>query len=127
VRLGHHDDGTQESTLESRTETQQNGIAIIAFTGRLDFLSAGDARTQLAAAVEQGSRRLVVDLGETAFIDSSGLGALIGGLKAARKAGGDLRIARPTEQARAVLALTSLDRVFRFYPSVTEALADYTA
>lgn len=113
--------------MESRTETHQHGIAIIAFTGRLDFLSAGDARTRLATAVEEGNRRLVVDLGDTAFIDSSGLGALIAGLKAARKAGGDLRIARPTEQARAVLALTSLDRVFRFYPSVTEAVAGYGA
>ena len=107
--------------------TQQPGIAIVAFTGRLDFLSAASARARLAEAVAQGNRRLVVDLGETSFIDSSGLGALIGGLKAARKAGGDLRIARPTEQARAVLALTSLDRVFRFYPSVEEALADYDA
>jgi anti-sigma B factor antagonist len=113
--------------VEAKIDTQQNGIAIVAFTGRLDFLSAGAARTRLADAVEHGSRRLVVDLGEKTFIDSSGLGALIGGLKAARKAGGDLRIAQPTEQARTVLALTSLDRVFRFYPSVREALADYTA
>jgi anti-sigma B factor antagonist len=113
--------------LDATIDTQQNGIAVVAFTGRLDFLSAASARGRLADTVAQGSRRLVVDLGETTFIDSSGLGALIGGLKAARKAGGDLRIARPTEQARAVLALTSLDRVFRFYPSVTEALADYDA
>jgi anti-sigma B factor antagonist len=113
--------------LESRIEKQSDGIAIVAFSGRLDFLSAGAARNQLAETVEHGHRRLVVDLGETTFIDSSGLGALIGGLKAARKAGGDLRIAQPTQQAKAVLALTSLDRVFRFYSSVTEALAGYSA
>ena len=111
--------------MQATIETRQDGVAVIAFAGRLDFLSAGEARARLAEAVAQGHRRLVVDLGETSFIDSSGLGALIGGLKAARKAGGDLRIARPTEQARAVLTLTSLDRVFRSYPSVTEALADY--
>src|SRR5205809_5297005 len=52
----------------------------------------------LAAAVEDGNRQLVVDLDQVNFIDSSGLGALISGLKSARQAGGDLRIANPSEQ-----------------------------
>jgi len=69
--------------------------------------------------------RLVVDLGAVTFIDSSGFGALIGGLKAARQAGGDLRIARPTNQALVVLKLTSLDRVLRPFASVEEAVAGY--
>jgi hypothetical protein len=54
-----------------------------------------------------------------------GLGALIGGLKAARLAGGDLRYTRPGEQARLVLELTRLDRVLRPYPTVEDALAGY--
>ena len=45
-----------------------------------------------------GSNRVVVDLAETQFLDSSGLGALIAGLKTTRQAGGDLRIARPERQ-----------------------------
>ncbi len=52
--------------------------------------------------------RIVVDLSETEFIDSSGLGALIAGLKIARKAGGDLCIAAPTQQVCTVLELTTL-------------------
>jgi anti-sigma B factor antagonist len=50
-------------------------------------------------------------------IDSSGLGALIGGLKSARLAGGDLRIAAATEPVKRVLKLTNLDRVLRDHPS----------
>jgi anti-anti-sigma factor len=59
--------------------------------------------------------KLAVDLSAVEFIDSSGLGALIGGLKAARTAGGDLRIAGATEQVVSVLRLTNLDKVLRVY------------
>jgi anti-sigma B factor antagonist len=54
-------------------------------------------------------------------MDSSGLGALIAGLKSARQAGGDLRLARPNEQVRTVLSLTNLDRVLRARDTVDGA------
>ena len=80
---------------------------------------------RLVAEISAVTPRLIVDLGETTFLDSSGLGALIGGLKAARQAGGDLRLARPGEQARVVLQLTALDRVLPAYESVAQALDGY--
>jgi hypothetical protein len=52
------------------------------------------------------------------------LGALIAGLKAARQAGGDLRIAAPTAQVETVLALTNLNRVLTAYPSAGLAFND---
>jgi len=55
-------------------------------------------------------------------VDSSGLGALIGGLKTARQADGDLRIAAPTEQVATVLGLTNLDRVLRPFATVEDAV-----
>ena len=101
---------------------KHDGVAVAEMVGDLNLLCASDVRTGLAAAVNDGHRRLVVDLGQVNFIDSSGLGALISGLKSARQAGGDLRIASPGEQARVVLKLTMLDRVLRPYDSVEEAL-----
>ena len=106
-------------------DVQPGGGTVLRLQGRIDFLSSADTKRRLAEAVASGLRRLVVDLDEVTFIDSSGLGALIGGLKAARQAGGDLRIARPPEQATVALKLTSLDRVFRIYGTVEEALADF--
>jgi anti-sigma B factor antagonist len=99
------------------------GVAVAHLEGRLDLLSAQALKTRLSEAVTAGNHRLVVDLGDVPFIDSSGLGALISGLKAARQAGGDLRVARPGDQPRVVLRLTTLDRVLRPYPTVEEALA----
>ena len=111
--------------MEVTVESRDGGIAVVRSVGRLDLLSAADVKQRLTDAVAAGRRRLVVDLGGIEFIDSSGLGALIGGLKAARLAGGDLRIARPSEQARTILELTTLDRVLRPYATVEEALAGY--
>jgi anti-sigma B factor antagonist len=73
--------------------------------------------------VAGGDNRLVVDLSETQFLDSSGLGALIAGLKTTRQAGGDLRIARPNEQVTMVLELTQMNTVLRPYPTVEAAFS----
>ncbi len=96
--------------------------AVVALSGRLDLSAAGSVRELFAGLIGQDRRRIVVDLGNVEFIDSSGLGALISGLKAARVAGGTLAIARPNDQARLVLELTTLDRVLVPHPTVEAAL-----
>ncbi|MBV9357918.1 MAG: STAS domain-containing protein [Chloroflexi bacterium] len=111
--------------MEVSVVPKEAGVAVVEVVGRLDLLSAAEVRSCLATAVADGQRRLVVDLGRVEFIDSSGLGALVSGLKSARQAGGDLRIARPAEQARLVLQLTTLDRVLRPHDSVEDALASF--
>ena len=89
--------------------------------GRLDLAAALDFRQQVQQLVGAGSARLVLDLSEVSFLDSSGLMAIISGLKQTRQAGGDLRIAGPSQQAKLVLELSSLDQVLPIYPSVEEA------
>jgi anti-anti-sigma factor len=111
--------------MEITVVPKGDGVAVAEMVGDLNLLCASDVRARLATAVNDGQRRLVVDLAQVNFIDSSGLGALISGLKSARQAGGDLRIARPGEQARVVLKLTTLDRVLRPYESVEDALAGF--
>lgn len=74
--------------------------------------------------VGAGSNRIVVDLEAAEFVDSSGLGALVGGLKSTRQAGGDLRIAAVPANVQTVLRLTNLDRVLHIHPTVSEALGE---
>ena len=105
--------------------TYPDRIAVVRLFGRLDLVSATEVKQHLNDAVADGHTRLVVDLGEVIFMDSSGLGALIGGLKAARVAGGDLRLARAGDQVRVVLSLTTLDRVLRCYATPDDAIAAY--
>lgn len=92
--------------------------------GRLNMVAAPDLREQLHGLVNAGHARLVVDLSAVETIDSSGLGALISGLKAARQGGGDLRISAPSEQAMAVLELTNLNRVLQVADSPDSAFDD---
>lgn len=107
--------------IEFATRTAAGGVAVIEPRGRLNMVAAPQLRELVRAAVDGGTVNVVVDLGATEFIDSSGLGALISGLKTARLAGGDLRIARPTAQVQTVLALTNLNRVLRARDSVDGA------
>ena len=99
------------------------GSAVIRTIGRLNMVAAPRLRELVVLTVKDGRSRITVDLADTEFIDSSGLGALIAGLKAARGAGGDLRIARPPVQVTTVLELTNLHRVLRPYATVAECFA----
>lgn len=105
---------------------EDDTVTIVRMEGRLDLLTAAEVKQELVELVAQGRRRLIFDLEQVSFVDSSGLGALIGGLKAARQAGGDLRIARANAQVRALLNLTMLERVLRPYETLEEARAGYT-
>lgn len=92
--------------------------------GRLNMVAAPKLREVVAEVVAGGSSRVVVNLEDTVFMDSSGLGALIGCLKAARQAGGDLRISGVQPQVRMVLELTNMDRVLTSYPTAEAAFGD---
>ena len=85
---------SREVSMQVTVEPQPGGAAVVTLAGRLDLLSAARVRQELAAAVAAGHHRLVVDLAAVEFIDSTGLGSLVSGLKSTRLAGGDLRLAR---------------------------------
>jgi anti-sigma B factor antagonist len=100
-----------------------DGFGVIRPHGRLNMVSAPQLSAAVAELVGSGCSRIVVDLADTSFIDSSGLGALVASLKHARQAGGDLRLAGTTPQIDTVLELTNLDRVLRPSPTVAAAAA----
>lgn len=104
--------------LEVKTLTN---YSVISPQGRLTAVGAPALRNAVTHLLDKGNVHIVVDLSGTAFIDSSGLGALIGGLKAARISQGDLRIAAPTQAVSSVLKLTNLDKVLKAYPSAETA------
>lgn len=90
--------------------------------GRVDVESASALRDSLKQIADSSPAIVVVDLERVDFIDSSGLSALVSGLKATRQAGGLICLSRPHPQALTALRLTLLDRVFPIFPSVEEAL-----
>lgn len=101
--------------------SDHDGYAEVTAKGRLNMVAAPDLKAAVNNAIAAGHRRLVLNLAETDFMDSSGLGAIVVCLRAARQAGGDLRLANVGEQVGMVLELTGMDRVLTPYASSEEA------
>jgi anti-sigma B factor antagonist len=89
----------------------------------MNAITAPELKARIRELVAAGRVELVCDLTEVGFLDSSGLSALVSGLKVTREHGGHLKLAGLTDQAARVYRLTMLDRVFEMYPSVEAAVA----
>jgi anti-anti-sigma factor len=108
--------------MEIEEAIADDGVMVLRPHGRLDMRSAQSMRERLTQLAADGRVRIVIDLDLVKFMDSSGLSALISGLKSVRQSAGDLRIARPGEQVRLVLHSTQLDRVLKPYDTIEEAV-----
>lgn len=108
--------------LEVETRPADNGVTILAPTGRLDVAGAPTLKEAIGEAVRGGQPKVVIDMEGVSFVDSTGLGSVISALKQIRNSQGELRLAAPNQQVRVVLELTTLDQVFPYYATVEEAL-----
>ena len=93
------------------------GRSIIALTGEVDVYSAYKLRETIKDLVEEGRYDIVVDLERVAFLDSTGLGVLVGGLKRVRHHGGELGIICSQEKILRIFRITGLTKVFPIYAS----------
>lgn len=80
---------------------------------------------KLHELIEQGKTNIVVNLSKVKFMNSSGLGMLIGALTTMRKSGGDLRIANATDKIESLLVITKLITVFKHYKSLDAAIKSF--
>jgi anti-sigma B factor antagonist len=80
---------------------------------------------QLHSLIDQGKKNVIVDLARVNFMNSSGLGMLIGGLTTMKNAGGDLRICNATDKIESLLMITKLITVFQHFKSLDEAVASF--
>ncbi|HTY38470.1 MAG TPA: STAS domain-containing protein [Bacteroidota bacterium] len=86
---------------------------------------ASSLNEELHKLIDAGKNKVVVDLGEVKFMNSSGLGMLIGALTTVRNAGGNLKLARASEKIEQLLVVTKLVTVFEHHDTVDEALASF--
>lgn len=111
--------------LEVETRPVDNGVTVLAPTGRLDVAGAPALKEAIVELVKNGAPKVVIDMEGVSFVDSTGLGSVISALKQIRNNQGEMRLAAPNQQARVVLELTTLDRVFPYYATVEEALTGF--
>ncbi|NUU25626.1 MAG: STAS domain-containing protein [Streptomycetaceae bacterium] len=102
-----------------------NGWAVVSAPGDLDFYSAPDFEKQLASVTSAGGdTRVVVDMREVAFMDSSGLRVLLDAARELRESGGALRLAAARDQVLRVLELTQVEPLLPAYADVGSACHD---
>jgi anti-sigma B factor antagonist len=102
-----------------------NGVTVVYCSGRIVF---GEETASLRETVKNlltDSHHLVLNLGGVSYIDSGGLGTLVGLYTSAKAAGGNVKLANLTQRVRDQLVLTKLVTVFEFYDSEEQAVASF--
>ena len=105
--------------------SSKDDFKVIKPTGDLDVYTVGSLRDAIGEMIEEGSTKVVVDLDGVPFMDSSGLGALMGGVRRLRESGGDLAIACTREQHLKLFTITGFGEGVSIAPTVEEAAAGF--
>jgi anti-sigma B factor antagonist len=98
------------------------GTHVISVSGEVDLFTAPEFKQRVAAAIDGGAERVVVDLSATVFIDSSSLGVLIGAHRRLKGRGGTLVVVCENEAIVKTFRITGLDGVFTLVPTLADAL-----
>lgn len=102
----------------------QDGLSILKVGGEIDVYSAPNLREALINLVNDGKYHIVVDMENVDFLDSTGLGVLVGGLKRVRAHQGSLGLVCDKERILKIFRITGLTKVFAIYSSVDEAVSE---
>jgi anti-sigma B factor antagonist len=96
--------------------------AVLRVTGEVDVYTAPMLRERIRELAAGGAVHLIADLGQVDFLDSTGLGVLVGGLKRLREDSGSLALVIKTPRILRIFQITGLTKAFAAWPSVTDAI-----
>jgi anti-sigma B factor antagonist len=107
------------------TKRNNDGIPVIDLAGRLVFGDETKAlRMEVKEVIEQNQPNIVLNLSDLAYVDSGGIGTLVGLYTSARAAGGDLKLACPNSRVQHVLEITRLMTILSVHASEEQAIAE---
>jgi len=96
---------------------------VVAVRGEIDLFTAPELKQKLTDAIEGGKSRIVVDLSDTSFLDSTALGVLIGAVKRLRSREGALVIVNTDQNIAKTFEITGLDQIFTILSTRDDAIA----
>ena len=88
------------------------GVHFLFLKGRLDSSTVKELKNNIHHINKAKGVKLVIDLGEVEFIDSSGLGSLVAGYRLVSSEAGDIKLSSPTPQTQSLFELTRMDKLF---------------
>jgi len=108
------------------SQLEKDGIVILKLAGKLvGGPDASQVNDKLHSLLEEGKNKIVLDLSDVEWMNSSGLGILISALSNIRNAGGELRIAQVTDKLKNILTITKLINVLTPYDTIDQALESF--
>jgi anti-sigma B factor antagonist len=113
---------SMQQPLHLETVTAGTDCAVLRIGGEVDLYSAPQIRERIIQLRDDGIRHVVADLREVDFLDSTGLGVLVGGLKRLREQDGSLKVVTAAGRIPQLFRLTGLDRAFHLFQSVSQAI-----
>jgi anti-sigma B factor antagonist len=102
-------------------------IVIVTIHGEISMNKGGDVvlKDKVRSLVQQGFKKLLIDLGDVPYVDSAGLGELTQAYVSVKNGGGTLKLVRVTKRLKDLLAITKLVTVFESFDSEAAALASF--
>lgn len=110
-----------------KTKIYNNGdITVLELQGKIT-IGEGDVklRNNIKEQLSEGKKRLVLDLDKVSYMDSSGIGELVGTFTTVKNAGGELKLAKLTSKIKDIMQLTALITVFEVFDSVEDAVNSF--
>ncbi len=103
--------------------SERGGASVLTLRGEIDVYTAPLLRQALVDMVDQGARNVVVDMEHVDFLDSTGLGVLVEGLKRVRTRDGQFSIVATQDKILKIFDITGLNKAFPILGSIDEAIA----
>jgi anti-sigma B factor antagonist len=109
-------------TVFSVVEEEVQGTSVLSARGEIDVATAPELRRYLHARADAGRTVVVMDLSQASFLDSTGLGVLVGANKRLHESGGELRLVVTEPRILKVFEITGLHEVFAIYDDIDLAV-----
>ena len=108
------------------SERRIDGIIILDLDGQLTEMTGNEMWERIRGLAAAGDRRILLNLADVSYVDSSGLGTMVASFVAMKCVGGALKLLNPTRRTRQLLAVTALTTVLQAFDSEVLALASFT-
>jgi anti-sigma B factor antagonist len=110
------------------SERRIGDVVVVDVSGKITLGDGGDAmlKDKLRSLVQQGEKKLLLNLADVAYVDSAGLGAIVQSYTTVTNQGGGLKLVNTTKRIKDLLAITKLLTVFETFDNEAEAVTSYS-
>ena len=111
------------------SERTAGDVIIVEVSGKITLSDGGDAalKEKMRGLVQAGHKKLLLDLGDVAYVDSAGLGEIVQAYATVNKNGGSLKLLNVTRRIKDLLSITKLLTVFETFDNVNEAVRSFNS